>query len=172
MLFKYCVLNGLGIYASAPDSIPSIFSSVVFFAERITKGMCTVCLLLFSCLVRVIPSILGIIISVMMRSGVSCFNTSNPSSPFSAVNIAYSSDNMSFSIHNSSLLSSMIRMVVSGRVFSSSLSVISGCGISALLSGCSSLLTAFCRGLSITSVTSSGGKVTINWVYWFTSLST
>ena len=142
----------------------------MFLADRITRGICTVCLLLFICLVRVIPSTLGIIISVMIRSGVSCFSRANPSSPFSAVRMAYSSDNISFSIHNNSLLSSIIRIVASGCAhlspavaFSSSCLFILFFWISFGTSSC------FWEEFS---VISSWGNVTVNWAYWFTSLST
>jgi len=47
----------------------------------------------------------------MINSGVCCFSKFSPSSPFAAVNTLYSSERISFNIHNSSLLSSITKIV-------------------------------------------------------------
>ena len=112
---KILSIEWFGDMASAPDSIPLNFFIGCIFAERIINGICIVCLLLLSCLIKVIPSILGIIMSVMIRSGVFFVLIKQALlHHFSAVKMEYSSDSISFSIHSNSLLSSIIRMVVSG----------------------------------------------------------
>lgn len=51
------MLKGLPIYASAPASIPLIFSSLLVFADNNMRGMCIVCLFPFICLANSVPSV-------------------------------------------------------------------------------------------------------------------
>ena len=80
-------LNGLTIYASAPVSSPSNFSSSLDLAVSSTTGIIFVRMLFLSFAHSVLPSIMGIIISLNTMSGISFSMLVNASRPLSYVDI-------------------------------------------------------------------------------------
>ena len=95
-----------------------IFSSVVFWSDRTINGICTVYLLFFICSVRIIPLMLGTVMSIIIRFGGSCFTIDSPSSLFGAVKIVYSSDSIFFSVSGMPLLLLIIKTVISAFGYS------------------------------------------------------
>lgn len=102
--------NGLVRYTSAPRSNPSACSLSETFADTTIKGICRVNLSDLIRLINANPSILGIMISVIIKSGVCWSIKAKASSALNASRTAYSDDKVSLISQTISRLSSTTKI--------------------------------------------------------------